>query len=96
MNRNEIIESLKKYKQANIAKYGILEMGIFGSVARNESSKKSDIDIFIKTITPNPFILVHIKEELENLYNVPVDLVRFRNNMNPYLSERIKHEGIYV
>lgn len=36
------------YMQQNASKYGILRMGIFGSVARNEHTATSDVDIYIE------------------------------------------------
>ena len=89
-------ECLKKYKEQNASKYGILQIGIFGSVAREEEKEGSDVDICIKTQSPNPFIIVHIKEELEELFHAHVDIVRMRETMNAYLKERINKEAIYV
>jgi uncharacterized protein len=39
---------------------------------------------------------VHIKDELESALLLPVDIVRYRETMNPFLKERINQEGIYV
>jgi predicted nucleotidyltransferase len=96
MNRTEILSILRKYKRNNAGKYGIIELGIFGSTARGDAGFDSDVDICIKTNTPNPFFLVHIKEDLEGLINRHVDIVRVRDRMNPYLRERIEKEGRYV
>jgi len=54
------------------------------------------VDICIKTKTPNPFALVHIKEEIEEMVRKHVDIVRVRDKMNPFLRERIEKEGRYV
>ena len=96
MNRNYILNLLKQYKKNNHDKYGIENIGIFGSVARDEATDLSDIDICIKTKTPDMFMLVHIKEELQNLFHKSVDIVRLRERMNPYLKKRIEKEAIYV
>jgi predicted nucleotidyltransferase len=96
MNRQEILKQLKQYKEESAKKYGILQLGIFGSVARGQERETSDIDICIKTEIPNPFTIVHIKEELESLFHVHVDIVRIRDKMNSYLKECIEKEGIYV
>jgi uncharacterized protein len=45
---------------------------------------------------PNPFVLVHIKEEIEGLVHKRVDIIRVRNKMNPFLKERIEKDGRYV
>ena len=96
LKREEILSLLKKYKHDNLNKYDIIELGLFGSVARNQASENSDIDICIKTKTPDMFLLVHIKEELQKLLSSSIDIVRVRNRMNPYLKKRIENEAIYV
>lgn len=96
MQRDEILDILGKYKKDHAEKYGILELGIFGSTARNEAGVESDVDICIITASPNPFILVHIKEDIEGLIRKRVDIVRVRDKMNPYLRKRIEKESQYV
>lgn len=96
MKRENLLEVLRKFRRDNAAKYGILEIGVFGSSARDEAGEDSDVDIFIKTKTPNPFNLVHIKKEIEGLTGKHVDIVRVREKMNPYLRERIEKEGLRV
>ena len=38
----------------------------------------------------------YIKEELQELFGKPVDIVRLRKNMNPMLLKQIKRDGIYA
>jgi len=96
MNRDDVLNLLAQYKKDNHDKYGIENIGLFGSVARDEATDQSDIDICIETKTPDMFMLVHIKEELQNLFHKSVDIVRLRERMNPYLKRRIEKEAIYV
>lgn len=96
VSREQVISELKKIIPQLADKYGVTSIGIFGSVARDQAIDSSDIDIVFKIDRPNLFTTVHIKNELENLFNIPVDLVRYRQNMNPYLKKRIDSEGIYV
>jgi len=96
MNRDEILAALRKFKQDYAEQYEIIEIGVFGSTARNEIREDSDVDICIKTRTPNPFMLAHIKEAIEELVHKPVDIVRVRENMNPFLKKRIEKEARYV
>ena len=96
MNRSEIIDVLRKYKQENAQKYGIDTMGIFGSYARDAVDEESDIDIFVEMRKPDLYALVHIKEELEGRFNKSVDIVRKREKMNPYLRKRIERDAQYV
>jgi len=96
MGREAILAILSEYKKTFAAQYGILEIGIFGSVARNEATADSDVDICIKTITPDAFALVHIKEDLETRIQKHVDIVRVREKMNPFLKSRLEKEALYV
>ncbi len=96
MNRQTIISSLKNYKTLNGGKYGIIEIGVFGSFAREQEQPDSDLDVCIKIQTPNPFIIVHIKEDLERLFNRRVDIVRLRTTMNSFLKKQIEKEAIYA
>jgi predicted nucleotidyltransferase len=96
MSKDEILSVLVDYKNRNAQTYGILEMGVFGSVARDQAGDNSDVDIFVKTATPNPFMLVHIKQDVEQLLHRRVDIVRLRKTMNPVLKTRIEKEGVYV
>lgn len=96
INRDEILNILRSYKNNNLDKYDIVELGLFGSVARDQASPGSDVDICIKTKTPDMFALVHIKDELQKLLSNSIDIVRIRDKMNPYLKKRIENEAIYV
>ena len=96
MTRTEIIKILKKYKKENAKKYGINSLGLFGSISRNEIKDESDVDIIIETTEVDIFIMVHIKDDLEELLKKPVDLVRNRQGMNPYLKKHIERDAIYV
>ncbi len=96
MNRENILNLLAQYKKRNRNRYGIENIGIFGSFARNEANDSSDIDICIQTKTPDMFAIVHIKEDLQNLFNKNIDIVRLRERMNPYLRKRIEKEVVYV
>lgn len=92
----DILNILRDYKNSRGVVYGILEMGLFGSVARGEQNPSSDVDIYIRTTTPNPFNILHIKEELKAILKCPIDVIRMRENMNPYLKNQIQKDGIAI
>lgn len=96
MRRNEVLKILRQFKREYAQQYGILEIGVFGSLGRDESRPDSDVDICIKTQTPDPYALVHIKDLIEAKVQRPVDIVRVREKMNPYLKERIERDAHYV
>lgn len=97
MNRqSEILELLHRHKQSIAERFGITEIGIFGSIARGEGHSSSDVDVVVKTKVPDLFMLVHLKDELEKLLTAEVDVVRYWPRMNPYLKRRIDREAHYV
>ena len=96
MTNSDILKTLKEFKEQQSEKYGILVLGVFGSVARDQAGKNSDVDIFLQTKTADPFNIVHIKEALEERLHNHVDIVRLRDKMNPFLKKRIEKEAVYV
>jgi predicted nucleotidyltransferase len=96
MNKAECIVLLKKYMNILKEKYGITSLSLFGSTARGEQTEDSDIDLFVDTETPNPFLLMDAKEFLENATGTSVDIVRNHQNLNPRLKKRILKDGIFI
>jgi len=96
MKRDDILAVLREFMRDHAEEYGILEIGIFGSTARDEAREESDVDILVKTKTPNPFALVHVKQAIERRVHKHVDIIRVREKMNPFLKERIEKEARYA
>ena len=92
----EYLQLLQAYKLQSSIRYGISRIGIFGSVARGEQQEGSDVDVYVELSSPDLFSLVHIKDELQQLFGCPVDVVRLRDNMNELLKRSIIEEGIYA
>ncbi|MDV3348731.1 nucleotidyltransferase family protein [Leptothoe sp. LEGE 181152] len=96
IERSQVLDLLRRIQPTLKEKYGVTKLGIFGSVARGEATESSDVDIVLEMKRPNLFIRVNIKEELEKFLDRPVDVVRYRERMNPYLKRRIDQDVIYV
>ena len=96
MNRKEIIEYLKRFKEENKNKYHIERLGVFGSVARDTANDNSDIDIVVVLTKQDLFEIIGIKQDLEENLKLPVDIVSYREKMNPFLKNRIDKEAVYV
>ncbi len=93
---SEILELLRQYKPIAMSKYGMKELGIFGSVARGEQTEGSDVDIYYEGEVPSLLTLDLIQTDLEKLLDSKIDLIRIRKGMNSLLRKRIKKEGIHV
>jgi len=96
MGKDECIQLLRKYMNKLQDDFGIISVSLFGSTARGEQTQKSDIDLFVDTRTPNPFLLMDAKEFLEKATGSSVDIVRNHQNINPRLKKRILRDGVLV
>lgn len=96
MNRKEVMEYLRKFKEENKNKYHIERLGVFGSVARDAANNNSDIDIVVVLTRQDLFEIIGIKQGLEESLNTLVDVVSYREKMNSFLKKRIDKEAVYV
>jgi len=96
MEMNEIIRTLRSFVEMNKDRYSIIRIGIFGSAARDNMNDQSDIDVVVELGKPDLFYLIGIKQDLEEKFHRPVDIVRYRERMNAFLKKRIDNEAIYV
>ena len=96
IRRAEVLEILQQHKHELAEKYGVTRIGIFGSVARDEATETSDVDVVVEMIKPDLFFMVHIKDLLEAVIHCHVDIVRYRDRMNAFLKHRIDKEAVYV
>lgn len=94
--KTEYLELLRTYKQQVAERYGIVRIGIFGSVSRGEERDGSDLDVCVEMKEPDGFVLLNIKYDLEELLHCNIDIVRLRDNMNALLKRNIEKDGIYV
>jgi predicted nucleotidyltransferase len=95
--KNFIISTIRTHK-SELSKFGIKEIGLFGSYAREEQSAKSDIDILIdfepaKESFDNYMAVYDYFEEL--FKNEKIEIVT-KNGLSPYIGPRILNEVLYV
>ena len=87
---------LKNNKQKLENEYGITRIGIFGSVARGEQDKNSDIDVFFDADKITLFRMGGLSYDLQQLFGRNVDVVRNHKNINPRFRKQIEKDIIYV
>lgn len=95
MKREETLAILRSQVELLRKQYGVKRLGVFGSIARDEATAESDVDIVVE-MDPDLFAMTHLKTALEDTLHAPVDLVRYRQRMNLFLKQRIDKEAIYV
>ncbi|MDI3476384.1 MAG: uncharacterized protein PWQ79_2175 [Thermococcaceae archaeon] len=92
----EIEEILRKHKRELEEKFGVREIGIFGSYVRGEARETSDVDILVDFHrVPSLLEFIRLEEYLEDLLGVRVDLV-MKSALKPKIAEHVKREVIYV
>lgn len=96
MKRNDVLQLLTQFREQKQDEFGIVRIGVFGSVSRGEDRDTNDVDVVVELEHPDLLDLVGIKQELEVLLRQSVDVVRYREQMNPFLKRRIEREAIYV
>lgn len=88
--KNDIKRSIKTI----LKKHGVKKASLFGSFARNEAGKESDVDILVDYPRGKSlYDFIELKLKLEEILNKKVDLVEF-DSINPLLKERILQEQI--
>ena len=91
----EIENILKKYKSELKQKFKVNKIGIFGSYVRGKHTKLSDVDLLIELIEPIGWEFVDLKEFLEDVLGINVDLVTI-NALKPQLKDSILAEVVYT
>ena len=94
LSPDQVLPLLRAHQGAWRQRYQLQRIGLFGSTARNQATATSDVDVWVELDPLTPYATVHLKQELEELLQRPVDLVRLRERMNPALRRAILQEGI--
>ena len=93
----EIKKELVKHKEEIRKKYGVRILGIFGSYARGEQKKVSDIDILVEIERPIGLRFFELWDDLEAILGVKIDLLTVKAvKQKPLLWESIKEDLVYV
>ncbi len=80
----------------NLTKLGARSVYVFGSTAREEATKSSDVDILVDFDAKKGFfVFTDLKFYLEEILNSEVDLVSTRA-LHPALKKRILNEAKQV
>jgi predicted nucleotidyltransferase len=99
INRNIIIKKLRDHYQTLSEQFGIERIGLFGSMARGNATKESDIDLIVELNKPLGFKFALLVESLEAIFNKKVDVITkdgLENIRIKKVSDSIKKDIIYV
>lgn len=95
-NINAIKKILSENQAVISSGYKVKKLGVFGSVARGENKKSSDIDMLVEFSEPVSFFLfLDLENFLSSILGKKVDLTT-RNALKPVIKKEILKEAIYV
>ncbi len=100
MKKNAIDEKLKSIARKAtpiFRRHNILKASVFGSYARNEQTRQSDIDIIVKFGPDKSLIdLVNLENDLRYAFRKNIDVITYRS-IHPHIKKQIldEHKVIY-
>jgi uncharacterized protein len=96
MGKKEVIDIIKNSKLVLESRYGVQQLGLFGSYVKEQQRKKSDIDILVTFSRDiDLFEFLDLREYLESRLKTKVDLV-MATALKPTIGKRILAEVEYV
>lgn len=92
----DIEEILNKHRETFKKKYGLKEIGIFGSYIREETKEDSDLDILVDFENSIDLLkFINLENYLSDILGIKVDLV-MKSALKPRLGKRILREVVYI
>jgi predicted nucleotidyltransferase len=92
----KIVEAILAHKEELQRNYGVNHLKIFGSYARGEQRESSDLDVLVSLRAEADLLdFVALKERLEEITRLPVDLVSERG-ISTFIKPFIEKELIEV
>src|SRR5215211_2138668 len=96
MKQDDVLQILKQKNTELTKQFGVKSLQLFGSVARNEATPASDVDLLVEFDRPMGYFgLFALQDYLEKLLGCSVDLGT-PNSLKPYIRERIMGEIVHV
>jgi uncharacterized protein len=93
MNQSEI----KNIILSHLKEYDPLKIGIFGSFARGDNKKGSDIDILVEfKESPTLLTLIKLENDLSEILGIKVDIVTTGALKNKRIKKSIKKDLIKI
>jgi len=93
MNQSEI----KNIILSQLKDYNVLKVGIFGSFARGENTKGSDLDILVEfKDSPSLLTLIKLENRLSEILGIKVDLVTTGALKNKRIKKSIQRDLINI
>ncbi|MCC6684071.1 MAG: nucleotidyltransferase domain-containing protein [Bacteroidia bacterium] len=96
MDSYTLLQLLKTHKAELQNQFGVLDIALFGSAARNETKPGSDIDILVELNEPSYTKYTALKIYLEQLFHQRVDLLRKGPHLSTAFLSSLQKELIHA
>ncbi len=96
MRKEEALKILTEHKPELVRRFGVIDLALFGSTARDEAKENSDIDVLVEfegRSTAKRYFGVQFY--LEDLLECPIDLVQ-KSVVRPEIKSYIERDLIHV
>ncbi|HEY9205100.1 MAG TPA: nucleotidyltransferase family protein [Candidatus Methanoperedens sp.] len=95
-SKEEILRILKKELPSLKEKFKVKSIGLFGSYAREEQTRTSDIDMLVEFDAPVGFFkFIELEDYLSEKLGAKVDLVT-PDALKPLIKPQIMEEAVYA
>lgn len=94
MNQKKILKRIQG-KRDDLRRFGVRRLGLFGSSARGDATKSSDLDFVVEFNKKSFDAYMGLKTYLEDLFHHDVDLV-LMDAIKPRLRSTILRQAIYA
>lgn len=95
MNRTQILNLLRQHKPELARRFGVVDIALFGSTARDSAKPDSDIDVLVRFDGPaTSSRYFGVQFFLEDLFGQAIDLVTdkaLRPELRPYIERDAVH-----
>lgn len=97
MMREDVIQKIKDHSHEIESEFGVKKLALFGSVARNENTEKSDLDFVVEYEKGKLGFhsYVGLAVYLEEIFNTKVDLALY-NKLRPSIVNDVRKDLIMV
>jgi predicted nucleotidyltransferase len=96
LNNEAVIKRLRAMNPGLNKDFGVSKIGVFGSYARSEQEKDSDLDVLVEFNRPvNLFEFSRLRTFLTNQLGIQVDLVT-PGALKPLIKEKILKSVAYI
>lgn len=98
MTTKESIIATLKFHKPGLSKFGVQNIGLFGSYLRNEQSDKSDIDLLIdfEPEKENFDNYMAVYDMVENIFKDQKIGIVTKNGLSKYIGPKILKEVMYA